>query len=491
MTQLKIETDVYYQAATALAGGAQAWFAAIESQWKTSLWNCANMCGSYEEARAWATTYDTRTGEVLRLATDVAEAALNYARLLQEAGYIYAVAEHTATKDAGPVPARPPAIPAWVGACPFPLPSAGGDGQGLVASGLGLVEKIGLTVPDGDTTKLQNAANGWAAVAAAGDIAGFPDLLRRVAGEFDNQITAPEVAFIAHDLDILAGSSANTIAACAELSRSCTEHRAGLDDLRRELSDTLAELRDELLKELAITAGISIVASAVTFGAGAALGAARAAQIAAKFSAPLRAIIVLWKTKRMARSVKTETSLAQHAKELRRIKEMGTDAAKAPAAAPRALNQVDRDAIADYTGSAHQQLNGWLRHGDDLPPVVQDRVRELNSALDKLPDHQGPVTRITDLPPDVLARYRPGTPQNPVTVTEDAFTSSTPRGFPTERDGAVEMRILSQTGKDITPYSAPGNAEVVFKSGTKFDVIDRVDDFVSGRTIITMVERVS
>ncbi len=32
---------------------------------------------------------------------------------------------------------------------------------------------------------------------------------------------------------------------------------------------------------------------------------------------------------------------------------------------------------------------------------------------------------------------------------------------------------------------------MAFKSGTKFDVIDRVDDFVSGRTMITMVERVS
>lgn len=483
--QLKIDVGVYYNATNTLVIGAQSFFGAIEKEWKSSLWNCGNMCGSYEEAREWATSYDRRSDTLLRLADDVALAALNYARIVQACGYNYAVAEHNATAGAtGPGPDKPATVPEWAGSCPFPLPSAGGPGQGLVAEGLGLVEKIGLTVPDGDTTKLQNAANGWAAMAAAPDLAGFPDLLRRLAAEFDGQVTAPEVTFISRDLGLLADAAATVISACGEMSSSCTEHRESLDELRADLRSTLEELRDELIKELAITAGIAIVASLVTFGAGAALGTARAAQIAAKFAAPLRSIITLWKTRKLAKSVKTGTTLEQHARELRRIKAMSTEAKAAPRV-PQALNKTDTDAIADYTGSAHQPLNRWLRSGsDNIPPEVRARINELDRALDKLPNHEGPVIRRTDMSPEALARYRKGED-----VVEDAFTSTTPLGARLERDGAVELRYLSQTGKDITPYSAPGNPEILFKPGTKFNCIDRVD--VSGRTIITLVEKAS
>ncbi|MFI6995928.1 hypothetical protein [Nocardia sp. NPDC050175] len=91
-------------------------------------------------------------------------------------------------------------------------------------------------------------------------------------------------------------------------------------------------------------------------------------------------------------------------------------------------------------------------------------------ALDKLPDYHGPVTRVTDLPPDVLATYREG-----ATITEKGFTSTTPAGVAAERGGAVELRYLSQTGKDITPYSAPGNPEILFPSGTRFNVVKRLE----------------
>lgn len=488
MTQLKIDVNVYYNAATTLIVGAGAFFAAFEKEWKSSLWECGSMCGSYEEARQWARSYDQRSQELLKLAEDTASAALNYARVIRTCGYNYAVAEHNATTGAtGPGPGKPPAVPEAPGSCPTPLPSAGGPGQGLVADGLGLVEKIGITVPDGDTTKLQNAANAWAALAAAPDFAGFPDLLRRVAATFDGQATAPEVAFIGHDLEILAASAADSAAACSEMSSSCLEHRASLDELRSDLRNTLEELRDELIKELAITAGITIVASLVTFGAGAALGTARAAQLAAKFAAPLRSIISLWKARKLAKSVKTGTSLQQHAREMRRIKEIQTEF-RAAERVPQALTKTDADAIADYTGSAHQPINGWLRNGKDyMPKEVQDRVVELDRALDKLPNYQGPVTRVTDVPSDVLATYRKGED-----VTEHAFTSTTPAGVRAEREGAVEFRYFSQTGKDITPYSAPGSPEILFKSGTQFRVVERLEpDFGRERTIITLVEKTS
>ncbi|MEV6359431.1 hypothetical protein [Nocardia asteroides] len=51
------------------------------------------------------------------------------------------------------------------------------------------------------------------------------------------------------------------------------------------------------------------------------------------------------------------------------------------------------------------------------------------------------------------------------------------------------MRIFSKTGKDITEHSAPGNPEVLFKSGTQFSVTKRYTDWQTGRTVIEMIEK--
>lgn len=113
----------------------------------------------------------------------------------------------------------------------------------------------------------------------------------------------------------------------------------------------------------------------------------------------------------------------------------------------------------------------------------------MNQALGKLPDHQGPVVRHTNLPEQELARYQPGQ-----TVVETGFTSTTknPNGASALFEGGsnVEFQIISKTGKDVSGLSkSPEEMEVLFRSGTPFACTQRWTDPATGRTFIRLVEQ--
>jgi hypothetical protein len=118
----------------------------------------------------------------------------------------------------------------------------------------------------------------------------------------------------------------------------------------------------------------------------------------------------------------------------------------------------------------------------------QARIEALNSALEKLPAYDGPVVRGTNLPPEALARYQPDE-----VITEDAFLSTSTNPAVARSPsfaGNVEFRILSSTGRDISSVSMfPTEQEVLFPAGTKFYVLSKTTDPVTGKTIIEMIER--
>ncbi|MGO9153601.1 ADP-ribosyltransferase [Mycobacterium sp.] len=151
------------------------------------------------------------------------------------------------------------------------------------------------------------------------------------------------------------------------------------------------------------------------------------------------------------------------------------------------LTWDDRLALADYTGSGYEDLNRALR-SDALDASHHARIDALNNALEKLPAYQGPVIRGTNLPPEVLDQYRPGE-----IITEDAFLSTTTNTAVARSPtfaGNVEFRILSSTGRDISSLSMfPGEQEILFPPGTRFYIVSKVLDPLTGRTVIRMVER--
>ncbi|MGW4521284.1 toxin glutamine deamidase domain-containing protein [Amycolatopsis sp. NPDC004378] len=120
-------------------------------------------------------------------------------------------------------------------------------------------------------------------------------------------------------------------------------------------------------------------------------------------------------------------------------------------------------------------LNRALRLGGPELLDLAPQAGALVSGLNELPPHVGTVSRRVDFQGDparlqaFLARFEPGTH-----VTEPSFLSSSkvdaehPRSnFP----GEVEMRIQSQTGRDVESMASIGNErEVLFKAGSQFEI---------------------
>ncbi|WP_330228762.1 ADP-ribosyltransferase [Nocardia sp. NBC_00508] len=486
MSVLGIDPQVYYSTAAGLQDAATKWFSAMDAR-HGALSECASMAGSYEEARGWAAQYDDVASSVLREGARIAEAAGNFASVVQTVGHNYALAEHSATINAGgPGPEKPAPFPPPVYLCRVPLPSAGGPGNGLVSDSVELIEMIGVTVPDGDTDKLQNVSDAWKQIQTDPAIADFPAFLDQIAAELERNI-APEIPLVIKDLQILRDSSRDLIAAFAELSAACLDHKQSLTELRDKLMVLLQDLGKQIAAEVGITIALAVAASVLTAGLGAAVGSARVAQIIAKAAGPIRGLIDGWKAARKAKQVREFNSLANVAKrraDLDRIANMGK---KATDTRPAQLSGRDVDTIADYTGSASDYANGALRRGN-VTPEQQRYIDDLNRALDKLPDYRGPVTRVTNLEPEEIAAYRRAWERGEG-HTDPAFTSTSPlTNGGGVRDGNVEFQIFSQTGKDITQYSAPGNPEILFKSGTPFKPTNIFTDWTTGRTVIQMTE---
>jgi hypothetical protein len=150
------------------------------------------------------------------------------------------------------------------------------------------------------------------------------------------------------------------------------------------------------------------------------------------------------------------------------------------------FNLDDLAALADYTGPGYQDLNHGLRNFS-MDASQLARVDAVNAALEKLPVYEGPVIRGSDIPAEMLELYRPGE-----SITEHGFLSTT-TDLTVARSpafaGNVEFRILSKSGRDISPYSIfPAEQEILFPSGTEFYVVDKVVNPLTGRTVIRMIE---
>lgn len=155
---------------------------------------------------------------------------------------------------------------------------------------LGLVGQIGVPVPDGDTDKIDRAAQAWDRLATVYQIKTVPEALDVQAGIFSSTST-PEVEYIGKDLGELRDAANAILTACGELAQSCKDYRSALDDLRGQLKGIL----DDLAVELAVTALIGIAASFVSFGVGAVAATAKTAHTITKFAKMIATAVTGWK----------------------------------------------------------------------------------------------------------------------------------------------------------------------------------------------------
>ncbi|WP_063006198.1 hypothetical protein [Nocardia salmonicida] len=497
MTVVDVDTETYYTAGKALCAAANSWWTAIDAQW-AALAGCGSMCGSYEEAKTWAAQYDTKANELINSVRQVASAADAYGRVLTELGYNHELGDYFATTEFGAdLPARPQMPPELMAVCRVPLPSAGGPGNGL-SDLIGLASEVGITVPDGDTGKLANAATLWKNLSTAEAVTGFVAELHRIAGLFA-EITAEEFDSIDEDIRAMKAAADDVVGGFAEVGASTDTHRGALVAMRDAIQGFLEDMAKDIALEMAITATITIAASLVTFGVaavgGAAIAAGRVTHIVARYGPKIRPLITVFRSNGLARGFTNVPDWANHKKEMQRILDMRAknSPSRRHGLAPDVLDPNDRGILA--RGPADQygtDLGGVLRRGETPTPEQQRQIDALNEALEKLPKHEGPVVRHINMTPDQLAEFERGQPW-----ADPGFmsTSNKPGGvsdvFADNRN--VEMQIVSKNGRT---YSDPDTGmpfgtddEVLFPSNSQFTVHNKYFDPATGRVVIQMVER--
>lgn len=204
-----------------------------------------------------------------------------FGELIAQAGYNHALADYNAniSPNKGPAPTAPPPPCLPIGLCWVAAPSAGGPGQGLDTDIPGLLDNIGISVPDGDTDKLGQAAAGWSAFVKNETVAGAADTLKAVSSSFLDT-SSPEVQDIQDHLQTLQGGVGKIIDSADELAKQAQDHADALHDLRKAISDLITALSAALATTIIIAVAFTFLSAGLSDEAGTAAGAAEIGETA-------------------------------------------------------------------------------------------------------------------------------------------------------------------------------------------------------------------
>lgn len=154
-------------------------------------------------------------------------------------------------------------------------------------------------------------------------------------------------------------------------------------------------------------------------------------------------------------------------------KAAGRTVGKAKSAAkPAKLNQVEKNALYDYSTDKFQEVNNHLRNPGESRPDLDRIVSNVDSAMEKSPTYSGTKYRAFTPSPEqyqaIASQLKEGG-----TYSDAAYmsTSDRPRGFQAMGKGVISMEIRGNVGADISAVSAnPGEREVLIPRGAKFKV---------------------
>ena len=128
-----------------------------------------------------------------------------------------------------------------------------------------------------------------------------------------------------------------------------------------------------------------------------------------------------------------------------------------------------------YISSKSYFINEDLRLGNELSDMNKETVKNLDSALKKLPKYEGDVTRSVTLcfenqEKQFLDEHKKGE-----VVSYLAFTSAT-RGDTYNSKANVQISIKnSKNARDMTSYNS-SEQEILYERNTKFKVVDIINN---------------
>ncbi|MEU2252519.1 MULTISPECIES: EndoU domain-containing protein [Nocardia] len=311
--EVVVTPKTFYDAGTDCINAAGA-FDAFFTLAMGGLIECETMGGSFAAAKDWSRSYDDRASELTNLAADLVTALANYSDIVTNLGYVHALADNNPNNDD-----PPKALPLLKGVAKTSPPSAGGPGQGLVDKlAIGLIEQLGVSVPDGNTDRLDLARRIWETMATDEVIVTNIAKLQKLPGTFDGQ-KSDDITAVLEDLKQLHNAAVDLQHACGELASSCGDHRAALIDLR----DRITKALEDAAKDAGVTIVCEVGAVGLTLLGRPDAAAALTGDRAKKLAEGIGGIVIEWtNTKGIASGVKKTRDLGPARTNLQRIKEL-------------------------------------------------------------------------------------------------------------------------------------------------------------------------
>ncbi|KQY28443.1 hypothetical protein ASD42_27650 [Nocardia sp. Root136] len=482
-TKLEVDPKVYYQAATNCFDSAAALFDSFTYVF-SELGGYGMMAGKDEDGRAWANSYDQSARDAASFFTETYQTLRAYGTALNDIGFEHAKSDasiHGTTQPERPADA---VSTATLGPYRLPASAAGGTPEGLAQTAIDVLDAINCPLPDGNTDTLAKAADAWDRLGRVYVNTNAKDKITIAASLFDG-VTSTDATQVRQDLKTIEASIGELLTACNQISKSCTDYQASIQELRDEIQGFI----EAIVTEAAIDVTITIIATCLT-GVGGLIAGAKAVESARRWSTKIKTAVSGWRARKTLQlkgvSDDATAAMSRAKQKITELRERLGGGGSRPKRPGSQLTQQDLDAIGSYTGAGSRDVNLALRT-DNVSAAQQVRIDDLNAALNKLPDNKGTVYRGTNLDPEDIAKYQEGG-----TVTEKAFTSTSTdpsRAF----SGNTRFTIQSETGKDVSQYSTAQQAghiedEVLFRSSTNFRVARNWTDPNTGITYIDLVE---
>ena len=134
------------------------------------------------------------------------------------------------------------------------------------------------------------------------------------------------------------------------------------------------------------------------------------------------------------------------------------------------ITYEEEKAIMDYKSPKMYVLNDKLRQGFELNEEEKEWVKNLDSALKKMPCYKGKVIRSIDLKENELNNFLENYSPEKKFVIFPAYTS-TSKGEIYNPESIVRLYITSIKGRDISNFGLKED-EVIYERGCKFKILD-------------------
>ncbi len=131
------------------------------------------------------------------------------------------------------------------------------------------------------------------------------------------------------------------------------------------------------------------------------------------------------------------------------------------------LTENEQYAMNKYISSDFYTINEKLRNNIELTATEKNLANNLDSALNKMPNYNGLVTRSIQLDQEQLSNFLKESQIDRI-VEYKAYTSTT-AGERYSELSSVELYINSKSGKDIRKYNE-SEQEILFKRGSLFKI---------------------